>query len=169
MKKIALGFCVAISALLLFTGCLKNNTDDVAAQTCSYDSCAVKAPAAEIQAVQKYLADSSLSATQHCSGLFYKVVNEGTGAAPTPCSYITVKYTGKLTNGTVFDKSADGSSYSQYLPNLIRGWVNGLPYVKKGGKILLYIPPMLGYGSQQVGSIPANSVIIFEVELVDVQ
>jgi len=169
MKKIVLGFSVVITAIVLSTGCLKNNSDDFGSQTCTYDSCAVKAPASEIQAVQKYLTDSSLTATQHCSGLFYNVVSEGTGAVPTPCSYITVKYTGKLTNGTVFDKSADGGTYSQYLSNLIRGWVNGLPYVKKGGKILLYVPPTLGYGSQQIGSIPGNSILVFEVELVDVQ
>ena len=169
MKKIALGFCASITTVLLFTGCLKNNSDDFASQTCTYDSCAVKAPAGEIQAVQQYLTDSSITATQHCSGMFYNVVTAGNGLAPTPCSYVTVKYVGKLANGTVFDKTADGATYSQYLSNLIRGWVNALPYVKEGGKIRLYVPPSLGYGSQAVGSIPANSVLVFEVELIDVQ
>ena len=168
MKKVFTGAGVFI-ALILFAGCLKNSDDTDQPQQCTYDSCAVKAPATEIQAVQQYLTDSSLTATQHCSGLFYRIETEGTGDRPTPCSYITVKYNGKLTNGTVFDKSADGATYSNYLANLIRGWINGIPYLKKGGKIHLYIPPSLGYGAQPTGSIPANSVLIFEVELVDVQ
>ena len=168
MKKVFTGATVFI-ALILFAGCLKNNDDQGFEQQCNYDSCAVKAPASEIQAVQQYLTDSSLTATQHCSGLFYRLETEGTGERPNPCSYVTVKYKGKLTNGTVFDNTATGAAYSNYLANLIRGWVNGVPYVKEGGKIHLYIPPSLGYGSQGSSAIPANSILVFEVELVDVQ
>lgn len=167
MKKMFLGAGVFV-ALIFFAGCLKSK-DQGFSQQCNYDSCALKAPASEIQAVQQYLADSSLTATQHCSGLFYRIESEGTGVRPTPCSYISVRYKGKLANGTVFDKSADGAVFSQYLGNLIRGWVNGLPYIKEGGKIHLYIPPTLGYGSQGNSTIPANSMLVFEVELVDVQ
>ena len=168
MKKIVLGSSVVLLSIGLFS-CLKSNDNDLGQQNCDYDSCSVKAPAAEIQAVQQYLTDSNLTATQHCSGLFYNVETEGTGTTPTPCSYVTVKYKGKLTNGTVFDSTKAGYTYSNYLGNLIRGWLNGVPYIKKGGKIHLYVPPTLGYGAQQAGSIPANSVLIFDVELVDVQ
>ena len=168
MKKIVFGFSVVIVSIALFS-CLKNNNSDMGPQECTYDSCAVKAPASEIQAVQKYLTDNNLTATQHCSGLFYKVETEGTGTAATPCSYVTVKYKGKLTNGTVFDSTKADATYSNYLGNLIRGWLNGVPYIKKGGMIHLYVPPTLGYGSQQAGSIPANSILIFDVELVEVQ
>jgi FKBP-type peptidyl-prolyl cis-trans isomerase FkpA len=69
----------------------------------------------------------------------------------------------------VFDQTQPGATYSNYLNNLIVGWVNGIPYVKPGGKIRLYIPPSLGYGSAANGPIPANSILIFEIDLVAVQ
>jgi FKBP-type peptidyl-prolyl cis-trans isomerase FkpA len=74
-----------------------------------------------------------------------------------------VKYTGRLTNGSVFDSST-GATFA--LANLITGWQQGIPYIGKGGKITLYLPPSLGYGSQASGSIPANSILIFEIELI---
>jgi FKBP-type peptidyl-prolyl cis-trans isomerase FkpA len=79
-----------------------------------------------------------------------------------------VKYVGKLTDGTVFDQTQGSNTFSTYLYNVIRGWTNGLPYIKPGGKIHLYIPPTLGYGSQAIGTIPGNSILIFDVELIAV-
>ena len=164
MKKL---LAVVVLAILLIN-CKKDDTPAGPIQ-CNYDSCAVKAPANEIQQVQDYLTANNITATQHCSGLFYSIETAGTGNAPTACSYVTVKYVGKLTNGNIFDQTTGTNTYSNYLSNLILGWVNVIPYLKTGGKIHLYIPPRLGYGSQQAGSIPANSVLIFDVELVDVQ
>jgi len=164
MKKLLV---VSLISLLLIN-CKKNDSDPGMKQ-CTYDSCAIKAPAAEIQSVQNYLTTNSITATQHCSGLFYRVENAGTGVAPDACSYVTVKYVGKLTNGTTFDQTQGTNTYSNYLSNLIRGWTNGVPYVKTGGRIHLYIPPSLGYGSQASGPIPANSILIFEIDLINVQ
>ena len=165
MKKLVAGSVFA----LLLVSCGKFDTPDDVPMQCNYDSCAVKAPASEIQQVQDYLTANNITATQHCSGLFYRVETAGTGEPATACSYVTVKYIGKLTDGTIFDQKQGVDSYSNYLGNLIRGWINGIPYIKVGGKIHLYIPPSLGYGSQSNGSIPANSVLIFEVELVAAQ
>ncbi len=72
-----------------------------------------------------------------------------------------------FTNGNVFDKSTAPVAYS--LLNLITGWKNGLPLIKKGGKIKLYIPPALGYGQNQYQSIPGNSILIFDIDLLDYQ
>lgn len=173
MKKILFGV-LAFIGVVTFSGCLKDSNDDTQ-QGCTYDPCSIKAPAAEIQAVQKYLTDSSLTATQHCSGLFYKIDSEGTGNSPNACSYVEIKYKGKLANGTVFQQTDAGSTYKTYLSNLITGWINGLPYLKTGGKITLYIPPTLGYGATErkdaAGNvvIPANSITIFEIEMVAFQ
>jgi FKBP-type peptidyl-prolyl cis-trans isomerase FkpA len=169
MKKL-----IGISVFaLIFFGCSKpgNNNEN---RACNYDSCALKAPASEIQDVQTYLTANSITATQHCSGLFYSIETEGTGASPEACSFIAAKYVGKLTDGTIFDQSPPGQYLQIYLSQLIKGWINGLPYIKAGGKIHLYIPPTLGYGSvekrDQNGNvvIPANSILVFDVELVAV-
>lgn len=153
----------------LLVNCNKFDKDDTGGQRCTYDACALKAPAAEIQSVQDYLTANNITATQHCSGLFYKVERAGTGVAPNACSGVTVRYIGKLTDGSIFDQTQGANTFSSYLPNLIDGWTNGVPLINTGGKIHLYIPPSLGYGSQANGSIPANSILIFEIELVGVQ
>jgi FKBP-type peptidyl-prolyl cis-trans isomerase FkpA len=166
MKK----FLVLALVSIVLLNCKKFDSDPTPQpQQCIYDSCARKAPATEIQSVQDYLTTNNITAKQHCSGIFYEVVTEGAGVTATACSFVTVKYIGKLTNGTVFDQTQPGATYSNYLNNLIVGWINGIPYVKPGGKIRLYIPPSLGYGSAANGPIPANSVLIFEIDLVAVQ
>ena len=165
---------IGISLLaLIFLGCKKTGTNNE--PDCTYDACALKAPASEIQMVQNYLTANNITATQHCSGLFYAIDAEGTGLSPDFCSFIIAGYVGKLTNGNIFDQSPQGQYLQIYLSQLIKGWINGLPFIKAGGKIRLYIPPSLGYGAadqkDQNGTvvIPGNSVLIFEVNLVGVQ
>jgi FKBP-type peptidyl-prolyl cis-trans isomerase FkpA len=165
LKKIVFGLIIIGS----FTGCLKNEPVN---NTCNYDPCSYKAPAAEIQAVKDYLASNNITATEHCSGLYYVIDNPGSGKAVTACGAVKASYIGKLTNGKTFDQG----EFNQFYPfsNLIRGWANGIPLIKQGGKIHLYIPSSLGYGSQDVKDsngnvvIPANSVLIFEVTLTDI-
>jgi len=70
-----------------------------------------------------------------------------------------------LIDGTTFDQTGS-SAVTFQLGQLISGWQLGLPLIKPGGKIKLYLPPTLGYGSRTVGSIPANSILIFEISLV---
>ena len=160
MKKILFGILVVAG----FSSCLKGESG----VSCKYDECGLKAPASEIQAVQAYLSANSITATQHCSGMFYTIDQPGTGAAPTICNTIIANYEGRLTNGTVFDKTTT-TPLTVGLSQLITGFKNGLPLIKAGGKITLYIPPSLGYGSTQQGSIPANSILIFSVDLLGVQ
>lgn len=158
LKKLIFGIGIIVS----FSGCFKNKEPH-----CSYDPCAYAAPANEIQAVKDYLAAQGITnATQHCSGFFYVIDNPGTGKQPSACSYVSVNYKGSLTDGTVFDQ---GTNFQTYLSNVILGWTNGVPLIKAGGTIHLYIPPSLGYGNQDYGPIPANSVLIFDVDLNAVQ
>lgn len=161
IRNIILGFLLIAS----FSGCLKSSE-----QTCNagnYDPCALKAPASEIQAVQDYLTAHNIQATQHCSGLFYRVDMPGTGTAPNICSAVRVNYEGKLTNDTVFDSSTTPVNFN--LTGVIPGWQKGIPLVKPGGRIYLYIPPSLAYGNNPNGPIPANSILVFRVDLIAVQ
>jgi len=160
LKKILIGFVVLAS----FTGCLKSgNFPD----PCDYDPCEFKAPDAEIQNVQTYLTANSIPAIQHCSGLFYVIETQGTGANPQTCSNINVKYEGRLTNGTLFDSNSQGVTFN--LSEVINGWRNALPVLKAGGRMHLFVPPSLGYGSSAVGSIPPHSILVFTIDLVAVQ
>lgn len=123
--------------------------------------------AAEVASLQNYITTNNLTATQHPDGFFYNIIAQGSGSAVLQSSTITFKYTGKLTNGTVFDESTTGVTY--VLSQLILGWRRGIPLIQKGGTIILYIPPSLGYGCSATGTIPAGSNLIFNIELVNVQ
>lgn len=108
------------------------------------------------------------------SGLQYKDLVVGTGAEARSGSTVNVYYTGWLTNGTKFDSSNDHPpvqpfSFAIGAGNVIKGWDEGVTGMKAGGKRILVIPPELGYGAAAQGSIPANSTLIFEVDLPSVQ
>lgn len=104
------------------------------------------------------------------SGLLYLVEKEGTGEVPKDSDTVVVNYKGTLTDGTEFDNSyTRGEPLSFRLDGVIPGWTEGLKHVKKGGKIKLVIPPDLAYGKTGVPGIPANSTLVFDVELLDVK
>lgn len=107
--------------------------------------------------------------TTTASGLQYKVVKAGQGVSPAAADLVKVHYHGTLINGEVFDSSVDrGEPISFALNQVIKGWTEGLQTMKEGGKTILYIPPDIAYGSRSTGPIPANSTLIFEVELLKV-
>ena len=158
---------IGIAAFLIgitLSSCFKN-----AGFNCNYDVCGNVATNSEIQAWQNYISSNSITAQQHCSGLFYRIENPGTGKSPGACSNISVRYKGYFTSGAVFDQST--TSISVELVQLIKGWRNVLPLLKAGGRIVLYVPPSLAYGSQEVKDnngnvvIPPNSYLIFEIDL----
>ena len=117
--------------------------------------------------ILQYISDNNLNAEPTGSGLYYVVSNTGNGDYPDINSIVTVAYKGTLTDGTIFDQS--GTSGATFpLSNVIQGWQEGIPLYSEGGSGILLIPSSLGYGNQAVGSIPANSVLIFEVTLLNV-
>ncbi len=104
------------------------------------------------------------------SGLLYKVEKEGTGDAPKDSDTVVVNYKGTLIDGKEFDNSyTRGEPLSFRLDGVIPGWTEGLKNIKKGGKIQLVIPPDLAYGKTGVPGIPANSTLVFDVELLDIK
>ena len=98
------------------------------------------------------------------SGLQFKVLEEGIGSSPTAADVALVGYKGTLLDGTVFDENPQTA---MPVDGVVPGFSEGLQKMKKGGKYRLWIPPQLGYGEQAAGPIPANSVLVFDVQLHD--
>jgi peptidylprolyl isomerase len=119
---------------------------------------------------QKKIDEKFPDAQKSDSGLMYVIREEGTGSSPKKGATVSVHYTGKLLNGTVFDSSVQRGQPIRFpvgAGRVIPGWDEGIMMMKEGGKRTLVIPPQLGYGSRGTGPIPPNSWLIFEVELVD--
>ncbi len=102
------------------------------------------------------------------SGLQYKILTEGSGGSPKIDDSVIVHYKGTLIDGTEFDSSFKRNQPAEFpIKGVIPGWTEGLQMMKKGSKMMFYIPPELGYGAQSRQQIPPNAVLIFEVELLD--
>lgn len=141
--------------LSLFVSCSNNSEDEKDYVTLNDNE------------IVAYINENNLVAEKSVTGLYYVIDNEGTGEEPISTSNVTVAYKGYLTNGTVFDQSdAEGVSFD--LQEVIAGWTEGITYFKEGGSGILLIPAHLGYGNLNVGSIPAGSVLIFDVNLISV-
>jgi FKBP-type peptidyl-prolyl cis-trans isomerase FkpA len=149
MRKILFSLIVLIG----ITACKKKKTVDQAAL--------------DQETITNYINDNQLDAKATGSGLYYVITTQGSGPQPNASSNVKVNYKGYLTNGNVFDESKSGGYFTS-LQQVIKGWQEGIPYFKKGGKGVLLIPSALGYGSQGAGSIPPNSVLIFDIELLEV-
>jgi FKBP-type peptidyl-prolyl cis-trans isomerase FkpA len=164
MLKIFLGLMlIAIAGV----SCLKSKDN----AGCPYNITTINAPLSEQDSIKAYLDSLQIDAIQDNSGFFYKITNPGTGTdTVTLCSQILINYRGQLKNGTVFDQQ---NNVIFVLGSLIEGWKKGIPKVKKGGQIRLFIPPTLGYGNVDVKNnngdvvIPAKSMLIFDVTLLD--
>lgn len=104
------------------------------------------------------------------SGLQYRVIKEGEGAQPGAEDEVTVHYTGKLVNGTVFDSSVNRGEPATFpLNRVIPGWTEGVQLMKEGAKYEFFIPSDLAYGPHGIPNvIPPHSTLIFEVELIKV-
>ena len=142
-----------LSLCVIFASCKKVDPDEQAATDESI--------------IQKYISDNSLTATATGTGLHYIIEEPGTGASCNSYSNVRVSYRGYYTDGTVFDESSLlGIEFG--LQQVIKGWTEGIPYFKEGGNGILLIPSALAYGTNGSGSVPANTVLIFDVALIQV-
>ncbi|MDX5346646.1 MAG: FKBP-type peptidyl-prolyl cis-trans isomerase [Hymenobacteraceae bacterium] len=127
------------------------------------------------ETIQNYLKEQNMTDMQKTeNGVYYKITKKGTGAQPQPGDVVSVKYTGKLLNGQVFDSSdKQGGQPFQFVlgrGQVIPGWDEAIAKLSKGAQATLVIPSTMAYGERAMGTdIPANSVLLFDVELVDIQ
>lgn len=142
-------------ALILFTACGSD------------DSPAIDYVTQNDEDIQAYIAANNLNAQKSSSGLYYVIDELGTGEHPTFTDDVKVAYKGYFLNGTVFDESsAEGIEFN--LQGVIRGWTEGITYFKEQGNGVLLIPAHLGYPNGR-GSIPAGSVLIFDIKLLEIK
>ena len=121
--------------------------------------------------IENYLAKNDLEALSTPDGLYYIVETEGGGINPSGKDNVKVHYKGYLLDGSVFDSTYDRGETAEFpLNKVIAGWQKGIPMFKKGGKGKLLIPSALAYGERGAGDkIPPNSVLIFDIELLDIK
>jgi FKBP-type peptidyl-prolyl cis-trans isomerase FkpA len=143
------------------------------AAACSKTDTADDYGAVDKQKIEAYLSEKGLTseAKSTSTGLYYVIVEPGGAYHPNINSTVRVMYKGYLLDGTIFDQS----TYSSGNPadfglssGIIAGWKEGMQLVGAGGKIKLIIPSALGYGSAASTKIPANSVLVFDIEVVDI-
>jgi len=117
--------------------------------------------------IRKYLTDNSLTAEKHSSGMYYIIKEPGTGDNASTNSVVTVKYKGYFIDKKVFDETKNDAVAQFPLSGVISGWRIAVPLLKKGGKGTFLFPSRLAYGPTGSGNvIPANAVLIFDIELV---
>jgi FKBP-type peptidyl-prolyl cis-trans isomerase FkpA len=125
--------------------------------------------------IEEYLSKNKMTtAVKTASGLAYLVTKEGVGETPVKGKTVVVNYTGKLLDGTVFDtnlkdKDSKPAEFPIGVGAVIPGWDEGLLLVKKGSKVTFVIPSELAYGPNGSGPIPPNSVLVFDVDLLDIK
>ena len=153
-----------LSMIVLASACTKKTEE------AKMDAVATPPPAST-QTTQTAGSGSSIAAVTMSAEMMVDSV-VGKGAEAVNGKSVTVHYTGKLTDGTKFDSSVDRKepfSFTLGAGQVIKGWEQGIVGMKVGGKRKLTIPPALAYGSNAVGAIPANSTLVFDVELLEVK
>ena len=155
MKKFALVFIVAI--LFANMSCMKDK------------NCSANPVANEASTIEAYALVKGINALPHASGIYYEIIDQGSGATATINSKITITYRGELLDGQKFDERTTPNDPAWPLGELIEGWIIGIPLVKAGGHIKLIIPSALGYGCTGRGAIPPNAPLYFDINLVSVQ
>ncbi|MEM9417308.1 MAG: FKBP-type peptidyl-prolyl cis-trans isomerase [Bacteroidota bacterium] len=161
-------------------------TEQIAMLQQKQQEAAAKQLQEDIKIIDNYLAEHKITAQKTSSGLCYVIDTPGQGTAPKKKDTVKVNYTGQLLDGKVFDTSVEAVAKQHSIHNpqrpyepivfqlgvghVIPGWDEGIGLLQKGSKARLFIPSTLAYGAQGAGGIiPANAVLIFEVELVDIQ
>ncbi len=163
MKKIVLFLSLPLLVMMCIS-CSKSSS-------CTSVDTNKVATAEEIANLKDSLEKYNIDAIQHPSGIFYKIINPGSGGIVSNlCTQVSATYWGGFFDGRSFDQSATPLTFT--LGATIVGWHKGIPLVKEGGEIEIYIPPSLGYGNEDMKDnngvvvIPKNSYLVFKVKVV---
>lgn len=157
-KHLLLLFVLAVT----LASCGKKDEDNFdAAKQAQMDDAAITAYIAANNADDS---KPKINATKDASGLYYEMITVGTGASPVASSTITMNYGGVVLGGSTFATNETLTNYP--LSGLIPGWKIGVPMMKTGGRMRLYIPSALAYGREgRLPTIPENAVLIFTIDL----
>ena len=161
-----LSLILVILTVCFLMGCSKDKAD---VDTVSAES--TETSVAESAAEENKEEPTEASETKRDDGLIIEDAEVGDGEEVHEGDTVKVHYTGLLTDGTCFDSSKKRNSpftFTVGAGSVIKGWDEGLIGMKVGGKRLLTIPPELGYGDKDMGDIPPNSTLCFEIELLDI-
>ncbi|MEL6720319.1 MAG: FKBP-type peptidyl-prolyl cis-trans isomerase [Bacteroidota bacterium] len=123
----------------------------------------------DIETIENYLEENNIEADSTDQGIFYFFEEEGEGENVPSGATVTVKYKGYFLNGTVFDETEGDATATFPLSGVIRGWQLGIPLFKKGGKGTIFLPSALAYGPSGNASIPPNTVLAFDIEVIEFQ
>ncbi len=149
MKSIYFPFLLSLGLILCQYGCTKDDPIEK-----------------EKLAMTKYLEDHGYTESPAASGLYYIETKRGTGADADNGDLVKVKYKGTFTDGTIFDSGI--YTFTLGSGKVIKGWDEGIAYMKEGGKAILLIPSALAYGPYGNSGIPGYSPLVFDVELIEV-
>ncbi|MBX2971027.1 MAG: FKBP-type peptidyl-prolyl cis-trans isomerase [Cyclobacteriaceae bacterium] len=157
-------FCLAL-LLFVVSGCLKDDTCTRTVSQSRINAVNQTKLQSDIELIDAHIAQNNIqNVVVDPSGIRYTIDVQGQGDQPCLESAVTVTYRGTfLSSGNEFDKSISPVTFS--LSGLILGWQIILPKIKRGSSITLFLPSGYGYGNVQVGSIPPNSNLVFEIDL----
>ena len=154
---------IIIIGLLLLTGC----NDDSCNREPNINIANQDLHEQDIATIDSFLVENDIDAQTDPSGLRFVINNEGNGSQPELCDNVAVTFSGRLlSNGSEFDSAENPVRFQ--LVDLISAWQIGIPKIREGGSITLYVPSNLGFGDRTAGEIPPNSNLIFDVQLVSV-
>lgn len=151
---------IAILSLGITTSCLESDVPETISPE--------EQLAMDIELIDAYLTENEITTEIHESGIRYVMTEEGDGLSPQPIDLIRVKYEARLLDETVVDANTNEEGNVFQLNQLIFAWQIMIPLMKEGGKMTIYAPSVYCYGNTQRGSIPPNSSLIFDIELVEV-
>lgn len=160
-------------------------TEELKQEEINFNAAKAQIKSHDMELLAQYAAEKGIKAEPNANGLYVVVNKQGKGPKVELGRTVTVNYTGRLLDGHVFDSSVESVARenniydprTQYKPMtyvagkdlMIPGWENGVLNQPAGTKLTLLIPSEMGYGSREVGTIPANSPLVFDIEIISVQ
>lgn len=156
MFKYFIAIAAMCAVVFMFISCAKDNKDNSAEENFTKGNAYLEQNA------------KKPGVTVTLSGLQYEVLQPGTGKCPRETDKVRCNYEGRFIDGTVFDKTNPGNPATFPLNQVIPGWTEGLQLMQEGAKFRFTIPYFLGYGPNGYGPIPPYSVLVFDVELLEV-
>ena len=157
-EKLMKNFTLLFLAAFIFISCNKKNQP----------SCMPVSPESEAASMASFCTSHGINCTIDSNGIYYQIIDEGSGITPNLNSTITVTYTASTLNGNLIEDQT-ATPISATLNQFIEGWRIAIPYIQKGGHIKMIVPSALAYGCTGTSTVPPNSPLYYDVVLVNVQ